>query len=58
MPSDEELIEVAELSGLALLEGEPVFSSEECRVWRVNLGGPFETFIADSKWSRDFGGQA
>jgi hypothetical protein len=53
LPSGEELIEVAELSGLALLEGEPVFSSGECRVWRVNLGGPFETFIADSKWGRD-----
>ncbi len=53
MLSSEELIEVAELAGLTLLEGEPVFSNGECKVWRVSFGAPFETFIADSKWGRD-----
>jgi len=41
------------MAGLTLLEGGLVFSNEECRVWRVNVGAPLETFIVDSKWGRD-----
>lgn len=38
---------------MLLTDGKLVHFNSECRVWRVHLNVPFETFIADSEGGRD-----
>jgi uracil phosphoribosyltransferase len=53
LTSSEDLAELAELAGVLLADGNLVFSSSGCRIWRLRLNAPFDTFIVDSEWGVD-----
>jgi len=53
LTSSEYSAEVAGLAGVQLADGDLVFSSSGCRIWRVRLNVPFDTFIANSEWGID-----